>query len=162
MATSCTQPKVHCGVAKVHCSVVTQPKGRQEPVARNPSPLFWGTRRPYKNLDFYEKSTFCLLPYIIILLYYNSRWLLMITYDGWRRLKMLFWAIRASQPTKSCENKTVCVFFKARLMVMLPDVEIPLKRQKITKNWIEKIDFFKMKNPWKNHLTIFPGCSFPC
>ena len=58
----------------------------------------------------------------------------MITYDGLRVLKMaeddlkqflgLFWAVRASQPTNKSENKTPCVFFIVRLMVMLPDVEI--------------------------------------
>ena len=35
-----------------------------------------------------------------------------ITYGDWRRLKMLFWGIRASTPTKNSENKTVCVFFQ--------------------------------------------------
>ena len=35
----------------------------------------------------------------------------MIIYDGRRRLKMLFWAIRASIPTKNYEDKTGCVFF---------------------------------------------------
>ena len=37
---------------------------------------------------------------------------LMITYDGFRRLQMLFWAIRASIPTNNYENKTGCVFFQ--------------------------------------------------
>ena len=39
-------------------------------------------------------------------------WWIKSTYDGWRRLKMLFWAIRASIPTKNYENKTGCVFFQ--------------------------------------------------
>ena len=35
-------------------------------------------------------------------------------------------------------------FFKARLMVMLPDVEIPFKSRKITEKQIfRKVDFFK-------------------
>ena len=47
----------------------------------------------------------------------------MITYDGLRVLMMaeddlrrflgLFWAVRASQPTKKSENKTPGVFFQA-------------------------------------------------
>ena len=40
-------------------------------------------------------------------------WWIKSTYDGWRRLKMLFWAVRASQPTKKSENKTPGVFFHA-------------------------------------------------
>ena len=42
---------------------------------------------------------------------YDHLWLIQSTYDGWRRLKMLFWGIRVAKPTKNCENKTVCVFF---------------------------------------------------
>ena len=43
---------------------------------------------------------------------YHHLWWIKSSYDGWRRLKMLFWAIRASIPTKNNENKTVCVFFQ--------------------------------------------------
>ena len=42
---------------------------------------------------------------------YDHLWWIKSTYDGWRRLKMLFWAVRASQPTKKSENKTPDVFF---------------------------------------------------
>ena len=44
---------------------------------------------------------------------YGHLWWIKSTYDGWRRLKMLFWAVRASQPTKKSENKTPGVFFQA-------------------------------------------------
>ena len=44
---------------------------------------------------------------------YDHLWWIKSTYDGWRRLKMLFWAVRASQPTKEIENKTPGVFFQA-------------------------------------------------
>ena len=61
----------------------------------------------------------------------------MITYDGRRRLKMLFWAIRASIPTKYYENKTVCVFFQGA-----SDGNAPGRRnisQKLKNN--EKLNF---------------------
>ena len=44
---------------------------------------------------------------------YDHLWWIKSTYDGWRRLKTLFWAVRASQPTKKSENKTLGVFFQA-------------------------------------------------
>ena len=39
-------------------------------------------------------------------------WWIKSTYDGWRRLKILFWRKPALTPTKNYENKTVCVFFQ--------------------------------------------------
>ena len=43
---------------------------------------------------------------------YDHLWWIKSTYDGWRRLKMLFWRKPALTPTKNYENKTVCVFFQ--------------------------------------------------
>ena len=58
---------------------------------------------------------------------YDHLWWTKSTYDGWRRLKRLFGAVRASQPTEKSEKKTRACFFIARLIVMLPDVEISFK-----------------------------------
>ena len=43
---------------------------------------------------------------------YDHLWWIKSTYDGWRRLKILFWRKPALTPTKNYENKTVCVFFQ--------------------------------------------------
>ena len=43
---------------------------------------------------------------------------------------------------KSMKIRQYACFFKARLMVMLPDVEIPLKSRKIT-IFFGNLDFFK-------------------
>ena len=62
----------------------------------------------------------------------------MITYDGFRVLMMaeddlrrvlgLFWAVRASQPTKKAENKTLDVFFQCAF-----DYHAPVRRNIIQK-----------------------------
>ena len=68
---------------------------------------------------------------------YDHLWWIKSTYDGWRRLKMLFWAIRASIPTKNYENKKGCVFFQGA-----SDGNAPGRRnttQKLKNN--EKLDF---------------------
>ena len=65
----------------------------------------------------------------------------MITYDGLRVLMMAEDDSRCCfglfgplfQPNNVKIRQGAC-FFIARLMVMLPDVEIPLKSRKITKN----------------------------
>ena len=51
-------------------------------------------------------------------------------------VQFLFWAVQASQPTKKSEIRPRACFFIARLMVLLPDVdvEIPPTSQKIMKN----------------------------
>ena len=46
---------------------------------------------------------------------------------------MLFWAIRASIPTKNYENKTVCVFFQGA-----SDADV-----KISRNIARKSEFFE-------------------
>ena len=68
----------------------------------------------------------------------------MITYDGLRVLMMaeddlrrflgLFWAVRASQPTKKSENKTPCVFFHCAFDGNAPGRRNIIKTYKITKN----------------------------
>ena len=71
---------------------------------------------------------------------HDHLWWIKSTYDGWRRLKMLFWAIRASIPTKNYENKTVCVFFQGA-----SDGNAPGRRnisQKSKNN--EKLNFLKI------------------
>ena len=57
---------------------------------------------------------------------YDHLWWIKSTYDGWRRLKMLFWAVRASQPTKKSENKTPDVFFQGAF-----DCHAPARRNVI-------------------------------
>ena len=47
----------------------------------------------------------------MMITYDHLRWI-KSTYDGRRRLKMLFWRKPALPPTKNYENKTVCVFFQ--------------------------------------------------
>ena len=75
----------------------------------------------------------------------------MITYDGLRVLMM------AEDDSRCCfglfgplfqpnimKIRQGAYFSIARLMVMLPDVEIPLKSRKITENYFfQKLDFFK-------------------
>ena len=78
----------------------------------------------------------------------------MITYDGLRVLMMAeddsrcFFGVNGPlfEP-KILKIRQYACFFKARLMVMLPGLEIPLKSQKITKNLIkQKIVFLKIEN----------------
>ena len=42
---------------------------------------------------------------------YDDLWWIKSTYDGWRRLKIVFWRKPALNPTKYYENKTLDVFF---------------------------------------------------
>ena len=80
---------------------------------------------------------------------YDHLWWIKSTYDGWRRLKMLFWAIRASIPTKNYENKTVCVFFQGA-----SDADAKIGRnisQKSKNNEpldLEKVGFSKIDEKW--------------
>ena len=75
----------------------------------------------------------------------------MITYDGLRVLMMAeddsrccFGLFGPLFQPKIMKIRQGACFFKARLMVMLPDVEIPLKSRKITKKYIfQKLDVFK-------------------
>ena len=82
----------------------------------------------------------------------------MITYDGLRVLMMAEDDSRCCfglfgllfQPYNVKIRQYAC-FFIARLMVMLPDVEISAKSKKITKNWILKSRIFQ--NRWKMDLN---------
>ena len=61
--------------------------------------------------------------------YYHLWWIKSI-YDGWRRLKMLFWAVRASQPTQKSENKTPGVFFQAAFDFDAPGLQNTTQKSK--------------------------------
>ena len=47
----------------------------------------------------------------MMITYDHLRWI-KSTYDGRRRLKIVFWRKPALTPTQNYENKTVCVFFQ--------------------------------------------------
>ena len=83
----------------------------------------------------------------------------MITYDGLRRLRMLFWAIRASIPTINYENKTGCVFFHCA-----SDGNAPGRRN-ITQKWKnnEKLNFYETRffQVWPNR-PILRGSKAVC
>ena len=71
---------------------------------------------------------------------YDHLWWIKSTYDGWRRLKIVFWRKPALTPTKNYENKTVCVFFQGA-----SDADAKIGRnisQKAKNN--EKLDFQKI------------------
>ena len=63
---------------------------------------------------------------------YDHLWWIKSTYDGWRRLKMLFWAVRGSQPTKKFENKTPGVFFQAAFDFDAPGLQNTIQKSKNT------------------------------
>ena len=71
---------------------------------------------------------------------------------------MLFWAIRASIPTKNYENKTVCVFFQGA-----SDGNAKIRRnisQKSKNN--EKLDFQKIDFLKFFHQDRCPDVFFQC
>ena len=70
---------------------------------------------------------------------YDDLWWIKSTYDGWRRLKMLFWAVRASQPTKKSENKTPGVFFHAEFDFDAPGLQNTIQKSKND----EKLNFLR-------------------
>ena len=76
-------------------------------------------------------------------------WWVKSTYDGWRRLKMLFWRKPALTPTKNYENTTVCVFFQGASDA---DAKIGRNIAPKLKN-IGKLDFYK-----KNKIEILKPC----
>ena len=61
---------------------------------------------------------------------YVHFWWIKSTYDGWRRLKMLFWAVRASQPTKKSENKAPGLFFQAAFDFDAPGLQNTTQKSK--------------------------------
>ena len=71
---------------------------------------------------------------------YDHLWWIKSTYDGWRRLKMLFWRKPALTPTKNYENKTVCVFFQGAFD---GNVKISRNIARKSKN-IEILNFLKI------------------
>ena len=78
---------------------------------------------------------------------YDHLWWIKSTYDGWRRLKMLFWAIRVSIPTKNYEKKTVCVFFQGASDGNAPGRRnISQQSKNNEKLNFQKIDFLKIWN----------------
>ena len=91
---------------------------------------------------------------------YDHLWWIKSTYDGWRRLKTilgLFWAVRASQPTKKSENKTPCMFFHCAF-----DGNAPGRRHIIQKSkHNEKLNLLK-SNLWKSKISSgsMPRCIF--
>ena len=96
---------------------------------------------------------------------YDHLWWIKSTYDGWRRLKMLCWGIRALTPTKYYENKTVCVFFQATLHVT---VKISRNISRKSKNTeildLKKVDFSKIDKKWiwtKFYIAFFAQNSNP-
>ena len=73
---------------------------------------------------------------------YDHLWWIKSTYDGWTRLKMLFWAVRAPQPTKKSENKTPGSFFQAAFDFDAPGPQKTTQKLKIKeKNEFSKIEF---------------------
>ena len=71
---------------------------------------------------------------------YDHLWWFKSTYDGRRRLKIVFWRKPALTPTKNYEKKTVCVFFQGA-----SDADVKISRnisQKSKNN--EKLDFKKV------------------
>ena len=80
---------------------------------------------------------------------YDHLWWIKSTYDGWRRLKMLFWAIRAFIPTKNYENKTVCVFFQgASDADAKTSRNIARKFKNNEKLDLKKVGFSKIDEKW--------------
>ena len=78
---------------------------------------------------------------------YGHLWWIKSTYDGWRRLKMLFWSIWASIPTISFKNKTVCVFFQGASDANAKIRRNIARKSKNAKYWIfKKSDFQKSMN----------------
>ena len=59
----------------------------------------------------------------MMITYDHLRWI-KSTYDGRRRLKILFWRKLALTPPKNYEIRQYACFFKARLMLMPEYVEI--------------------------------------
>ena len=91
----------------------------------------------------------------------------MITYDGLRVLMMAEDDSRCCfglfgplfQPNIMKIRQGAC-FFIARLMVMLPDVEIPLKSRKITKNNFLRNLFFSSLAK-SRHTSGIKSCASP-
>ena len=88
---------------------------------------------------------------------YDHLWWIKSTYDGRRRLKILFWRKPALTPTKNYENKTVCVFFQA---ASHRTVKTSRNIGRKSKNE-EKLNFLK-SNFWKFEISSgsMPRCIF--
>ena len=84
----------------------------------------------------------------MMITYDHLRWI-KSTYDGRRRLKIVFWRKPALTPTKNYENKTVCVFFQGA-----SDADakigrnIPRKLKNNEKLDFKKVGFSKIDEKW--------------
>ena len=84
----------------------------------------------------------------MMITYDHLRWI-KSTYDGRRRLKIVFWRKPALTPTKNYENKTVCVFFQGASDA---DVKISRNIARKSKNSeilnFKKVGFSKIDEKW--------------